>query len=140
MTDSPVQIRWIRLLITGLAIVLISFLIIMVATIVYAFVLAFKARGAPDQEMISQFAEWLGIWLTPILTLVLTYLGAALVARKAGNSFLLHGLLLGIIIALFSFLETKIFGGSLDFKEGVYLAFYIGTACLGGLREGRKKQ
>ena len=139
MSNKLTNIRWLRILLTGIAVVLVNFLIMMLVVLVYAFVLAFKARGAPDQEMINQFAEWLGIWLTPLTGIILTYFGAFMVARKAGAQYVLHGLLMGVVVVLLSFLETKIFGGSLDLKEGIYLAFYLVASYLGGHMTGRKK-
>lgn len=140
MADQKNSILWIRIIITGLAIVLIGFLVLLIVTTVYAFILAVKARGAPDSEMINQFGEWLGMWLGPLLTVVLTYFGAILVARKAGRLFLLHGILLGVVVALASLLESRIFGGNLDFKEGTYLLFYLVAAGLGGYKVIAKKR
>lgn len=138
MSEKTIKILWVRALITGIAAVLIAFLIILLVATVYAFVLAFKDRGAPDAEMIGQFAEWLGMWLSPLLTIILSFFSGILVARKAGGLFLLHGILVGIVIVIFSFLETKIFGGSLDMKEGIYLMFYLVSAALGGYRSTPK--
>jgi len=134
MSDKKNSILWIRIILTGLAIVIIGFLVLMIVTTVYAFILAIKARGAPDTEMISQFGEWLGMWLGPLLIIVLTYFGAIMVARKAGRLYLLHGILVGVIVALASLLETKLFGGNLDLKEGTYLLFYLVAAGLGGYK------
>ena len=134
MNNQKTKLLWFRVIITGLAIVLIVFLLLMLITTVYGFILGFKGRGAPDTELISQFAERLGMWLNPLLIIVLAYFGGTLVSRKAGNLYILHGFLLGIVIALFCFLKTKIFGGSLDLKGGMYLLFYIASAGLGGFK------
>lgn len=138
MSEKPKEILWVRALLTGIAAVLIVFLVLMLVATIYAFALAFKERGAPDAEMIGQFAEWLGMWLSPLLTIILAFFGGILVARKAGGLFFLHGFLVGIVIVIFSFLETKIFGGSLDMKEGIYLLFYLFSAALGGYRSAPK--
>ncbi len=134
MSDTSNKILWLRAILTGIAVVVIVFLVLILVATVYAFILAFKERGAPDMEMISQFSEWLGMWLSPLLTIILAFFAGMLVARKAGGQFLLHGILVGIVIAIFSFLENKIFGGSLDMKEGIYLLFYLVSASLGGFR------
>lgn len=140
MTDQKTKLLWFRVLIMGLAIVAIVFVLLMLITTVYGFILGIKARGTPDTELISQFAERLGLWLDPLLIVVLAYFGGTLVSRKAGNMYILHGVLLGIVIALFSYLETKIFGGSLDLKEGMYLLFYTASAGLGGFKAIPKKK
>ena len=140
MTDQKFKLLWLRIILTGLIIVIVAFSLLMLITTVYGFILGFKARGAPDTELISQFAENLGIWLDPLLIIVLAYFGGTMVSRKAGNLFVLHGVLLGIVIASFSFLETKIFGGVLNLKEGMYLMFYIVSSGLGGFKAIPKKK
>ncbi len=140
MSEKSSKILWMRAVLTGIAAVVIAFLVLMLVATVYAFILAVREQGAPDTEMISQFAEWLGMWLSPLLTIVLAFFGGMLVARKAGGQHLLHGILVGIVIVIFSFLETKIFGGSLDMKEGIYLLFYLVSAGLGGFRSTPKRR
>jgi small-conductance mechanosensitive channel len=134
MSETSTKILWVRAILTGIAAVVIAFIVLMLVVTIYAFVLAFRERGAPDTEMIGQFAEWLGMWLSPLLTIILAFFGAMMVARKAGGQFLLHGILVGMVIVILSFLETKIFGGSLDMKEAIYLLFYLVSAGLGGFR------
>jgi putative membrane protein (TIGR04086 family) len=140
MTEkNTAKILWFRVLITGLAIVLSVFLLLMLVTLIYGLVQGFKERGAPDTELINQFAENLWQWLSPLLLVVLAYFGGTLTSRKAGSLYILHGVLVGIVVALFSFLETKLFGGGLDLREGLYLLFYIVAAGLGGFKATPKK-
>jgi hypothetical protein len=140
MSETTTKILWIRAILTGIAAVVTAFLVLMLVATVYAFVLAFRERGAPDTEMIGQFAEWLGMWLSPLLTIILAFFSGMMVAKKAGGLFLLHGILVGIVIVVFSFLETKIFGGSLNMKEAIYLLFYLVSAGLGGFRSVPKQR
>ena len=140
MAEKQNRILWLRALVTGIGAVIIVFLVLMLVATVYAFILAFREKGAPDGEMIGQFAKWLGMWLSPLLTIILAFFGGMMVARKAGGHFLLHGILVGIVIVIFSFLETKIFGGSLDMKEAIYLLFYLVSAGLGGFRSSPKQR
>lgn len=55
MTNQLSQINWKRTLITALVVYFIGFLITFLVVTVYAMVLAFQARGAPDQTMIQAF-------------------------------------------------------------------------------------
>ena len=140
MHEKPGKILWLRVLLTGIGAVVAAFLILILVATVYAFILALKEQGAPDSEMIGQLAEWLGKWLSPLLTIIFAFFGGMLVAKKSGGYFLLHGILVGIVIAILSFLETKIFVGSLDMKEGIYLLFYLVSAGLGGFRATPKQR
>ena len=52
MSYSLSRVRWRRVLGAAFAVIALSFLIPIVIITVYAFVLAFQARGAPDQTAI----------------------------------------------------------------------------------------
>jgi len=140
MTDHTFKLLWLRILLTGIAVVLIVFILMILITLVYGVILGFKARGTPDTELINQFAENLSQWLSPLLIILLSYFGGTLVSRKAGTLQLLHGVLLGLVIALLSFIETKIFGGMMTLKEGMYLLFYVFAAGLGGYKAIPRKR
>ena len=134
MSEKPQKILWLRALFTGVAAVAIVFLIMYIV----AFILALKEGGPLDSQIVWQFVKWLGMWLSPLLTIILAFLAGILVARKAGGLYLLHGILAGFVIVIFSFLESRILGGSLDMKEGIYLLFYWVSAALGGHRSAPK--
>jgi len=67
MNHSLSSIRWLRVLSAALAVMALSFLILTVIITVYAFILAFQARGAPDQNAINHFAARVSPKLMPWL-------------------------------------------------------------------------
>jgi hypothetical protein len=56
MSFSLARVRWRRVIGAAFAATAVSFLIPIVIVTVYAFVLAFQARGAPNQTAINHFA------------------------------------------------------------------------------------
>ena len=74
MGYSLSKIRWRRVLSAAFAVIALSLLIPIVILTVYAFVLAFQARGAPDQTAINHFAASVSPKLIPWLEMVLTLL------------------------------------------------------------------
>jgi hypothetical protein len=66
------RIRWRRVLGTALAVIGLSFRLLFVPFIVYAFVLAVRALGTPDQAAINGFAATISPALMPWLERVLT--------------------------------------------------------------------
>lgn len=46
-----------RIILAGVAVVVLSTLVVTLVVTGYAFFLAFQARGAPDQSLIGQFAQ-----------------------------------------------------------------------------------
>ncbi|OGV61544.1 MAG: hypothetical protein A3K18_06985 [Lentisphaerae bacterium RIFOXYA12_64_32] len=54
--DAGPRWRWWRILFAALAVPIADLLVITLVVTVYAFKLAFKAQGAPDQARITQFA------------------------------------------------------------------------------------
>lgn len=70
---------------------------------VYAVKLGFEARGAPDQNKISEFAAMIGQNYGTMIGFLLTFLGAMWVARKAKVSPIANGVAVGVIVAIGTF-------------------------------------
>ncbi len=126
------SIRWLRVLGAAVAVIAVSFLILMVVITVYAFVLAFQARGAPDQNAINHFAARVSSKLMPWLEMLLTLVVALITARRAGQAGIVHGLFIGILAGLLSLAVTLAFGGRLDLHNLVFFLIVVGLGWLGG--------
>jgi hypothetical protein len=137
MDDSSSRIRWLRVLGAALAVIALSFLILIVMVTVYALVLAFQARGAPDQIAINRFAASISPKLMPWLEMLMTLVVALRVARRARKASIMHGLLIGFLAALLSLAVTLAFGGRLSFRNLLLFLVVVGLGWLGGF-VGRK--
>ena len=131
MTVSLTRVRWLRVLGVATSVVALSFIVLMIITAGYAFVLAFQARGAPDQGAIGRFAAQISPslmpWLECLLALILSYN----VGRKSEESSAAQGLFIGIFAGLLGLAVALFFRGhvsssSLLFASGVALAGWIG--------------
>jgi len=111
----------------------LSFLILTVIVAVYAFVLAFQARGAPDQSAISHFAARVSPKLMPWLEVCLTFLAAVMVARRAEKASATHGLLIGILAGLLSLAVPLAFAGRLGLRNLVLVLIIVGLGWVGGI-------
>jgi hypothetical protein len=132
------RIRWRRVLGAAFAVIALSFLIPIVITTVYAFVLAFQARGTPDQTAISHFAESVSPKLMSWLETVLTLLLAFRVARRTEGASIISGLIVGILAGLLSLVVTLAFGGQLGLHESLFLLVVVALGWLGGF-VGKKR-
>jgi Na+/proline symporter len=132
MSYSLSKIRWRRVLGAAFAVIALSFLILIVITTVYAFVLAFQARGAPDQTAISRFAASVSPKSMPWLEMVLTLLLAFRVARKTEGAGMISGLIVGILAGLLSLAVTLAFGGRLGLHNSLFLLIVVALGWLGG--------
>ena len=110
----------------------LSFLILTVIVAVYAFVLAFQARGAPDQSAISHFAARVSPKLMPWLEVSLTFLAAVMVARRAEKASATHGLFIGILAGLLSLAVPLAFAGRLGLRNLVLFLIIVGLGWVGG--------
>jgi cation transporter-like permease len=137
MNYSQSKIRWLRVIGASLAVIASSFLILMAVVVVYAFVLAFRARGAPDQNAINHFASWVSPRLMPWLEMLLTLAVALRVARRAENASVMHGLLLGFLAGLLGLAVTAAFGGRLGLRNLLVALAVTGLGWLGGFIGGR---
>ncbi len=85
-------VNWGRVLLTG---VLVVILVVILNTVLL--LLTTRVWGQPDQ---AQLTIQISSWITYILLLLLTFGGAVWVARKVEREAPLHGLLLGLVVAL----------------------------------------
>jgi hypothetical protein len=121
-----------RIIVTGLVIVLLSVLIVTLAVTGYAICLGVQARGAPEQARIDRFARTISAVLSPLLGIVLTYLGARHVRKKTFSAAPSAGLVLGIVVIVLSLLVDIAFGASLRPVDGLWYAMILSAGWLGG--------
>jgi hypothetical protein len=117
----------------GFAVIAGSFLLVFVPIIVYAFVLAVRALGAPDQAAINRFAAMVSPALMPWLERVLTPVLAFWVVRRTEEARAIDGLAVGLLAALLGLGVTLAFGGSLAARSMVPFLILVGLGWLGGL-------
>ena len=129
---SLTNIRWLRILGVALGVVVTSFFFVTVITAVYAFILAFQARGTPDQTAIGHFAGKISRWLIPLLEILITLFASAMMVRKTKNTNVIHGLFVGILVGLLSIIVTLIFAHHLGFYNSIFFLITAGLGWLGG--------
>ena len=132
MNHSFSSIRWLRVLSAALAVVALSFLILTVIVAGYTFVLAFQARGAPDQTAINHFAARVSPRVMPWLEVVLTFFAAVVVGRRTEKASAIQGLFIGILAGLLSLAVPLVLSGRLGFHNLVLFVIIVGLGWLGG--------
>jgi len=120
--------KWGRILVAGIATYAAVLLVITLVVTAYAFKLAFEVQGAPDQTRIGQFAEYLSRSSWWILQILLTVPAAAWAARKVQSSHRLHGVLIGLVVAVAGF----VMGFTMSFRTIAEFALTVGAGWLGG--------
>ena len=126
------EIPWRRVLGAAFAVIALSLLVPIVIITVDALVLAFKARGAPDQTAINHFAASVTPKLTPWLETILTLLLAFRVARKTEGASIISGLIVGILAGLLSLAVTLAFRGRLGLHDLPVLLIVVALGWVGG--------
>ncbi len=120
--------KWGRILVAGTGACVAVLLVITLVVTGYAFKLAFEVQGAPDQTRIAQFAEHLGRSSWWVLQILLTVPAAAWAARKVQSSHQVHGVLIGLVVALTGF----VMGFTMSFRTIAEFALTVGAGWLGG--------
>jgi hypothetical protein len=95
--------KWGRVLVAGLGVPVAGLLLVTLMATGYAFKLAFEVHGAPDQARIGQFAEYVGRSYWWVLQILLTAPAAVWAVRKVQRSHHLHGVLVGLVVAVTGF-------------------------------------
>jgi hypothetical protein len=130
MTNQLSQIRWWRVTWTALTVYGASFILVFLIFTAYASYLAFQARGAPDQTMIQAFANQYAPWLGAITVVLFTFLRARWLASFVRADVQLHGLVLGVIVALVNLIFEG--GGAFSLTSLLTAVLVIGAGWLGG--------
>ena len=133
MNYSLSSIRWLRVLGAALAVVGLSFLILTVIIALYAFGLAFQARGAPDQAAINHFAARVSPRVMPWLEVALTFLVAVVVGRRTGKDSAINGLFIGILAGLLGLALPLVLSGRLGLHNLILFLVAVGLGWFGGV-------
>jgi NO-binding membrane sensor protein with MHYT domain len=120
--------KWGRILVAGIGTQAAVLLVITLVATGYAFKLAFEVQGAPDQTRIGQFAEYLGRSYWWVLQILLTAPAAAWAVRKVQSSHQLHGVLIGLVVAVTGFVMSF----TMSFRTIAEFALTVGAGWLGG--------
>jgi hypothetical protein len=127
------NIRWLRIIGSAFAVIALSFLVVIVTTFGYAFILAFEVRGRPDQAAISHFATTISPKLMPLLEIFLTFFVTIVVTKKIQKNIFIHSLIIGIFTALLSAAIKLSFGGQLNYLNIIFFLIIVGSGFLGGI-------
>jgi putative membrane protein (TIGR04086 family) len=125
------ELRLGRIALVSLGVIVISFLLTFLVVTVYAAMLAVQAQGQPDQEQITDFAKAVAPWVGTISGLLLIFIGAAWTARRVPMHKALHGLLVGIFVAVVTIILDALGGITAMDVAGFVLAIVAGW--LGGM-------
>lgn len=137
MRNQFSDIRWGRVLLAGLVVSVLSLLVVTLVITAYGFILGIQTRGAPDQARIEQFANQVGPCGGPVLALLLTLVAAAWVARKVEAATSLHGVLVGLVVAIIGLIVPLTFGGMMGLLDLVWFVLTVAAGGLGGVLGSR---
>ena len=124
------HVRWGRVLLTG---VLLYILIFIFSLGLSLLLLAFLNWGHVDPH--SAFQAF--TWITALLVLGVTGYGASRVARKVESAAPLHGLLVGLVVALISLLLGLVFRREINLVGLVLSVLVVAVGWLGGVLANR---
>jgi hypothetical protein len=130
-------IRARRIIGAGFAVIALSILLLFVPILIYAFMLAFRARGAPDQAAINHFAATISRALMPWLERLLTFLLAFWIVWRTEAARATDGLFVGLLAGMLGLGVTLTFGGHLTARGIVSLLIIVGLGWLGGFAARR---
>lgn len=106
------DVRWGRVLLAGIATLILTFVVVFLVVTIYASYLGFQARGAPDTDAIDAFANSVSPWLNPLTTVILTFFTARWAARGAKAGKLINGVVVGVFVVVAGwFLAAFVFNG-----------------------------
>jgi hypothetical protein len=103
------KVRWFSVLLAGILAAVLTTLGVFLVTAVYAATLTIQGQTQLSVDLISQLAARLAPLLRPVLAVVFTVIGAAWAAGRARPGVAtLHGVLVGLIVAVHVFLVGSV--------------------------------
>jgi uncharacterized membrane protein len=129
---------WVRAFLYGLLAEILAFVVAMLVIAGFAMYLGFKARGAPDQALIGRFAEASAPWITAVVGILLTFVLARWVARKAGHQAVKFALVVGFSAGLFDVIAAVVFRSSFSLRTMVVVVLLVLGTWAGGRLGGRR--
>ena len=131
MKDLFSEVHWGRVLLTGLAVVILVIILNLAL-----FFLASQIWSQPGQ---AQTVNQVSSWTTYILLLLLTVCGAIWVASKVEKETSVNGLLVGLVVGLILFILSRGFGSPF-LTALVTLVLNMAAGYLGGALAGRGRR
>ena len=126
-----VQVRWDLVLKTSILVYILTFIFGIGLSLLLPAVLNW---GRADAQNAVQAVSL----ITPLLVIVVTGYGAWRVARKVEHAALLQGFLVGVVVAVLSFLLDVAFSMRIDAVGLVLYALMVAAGLLGGILGSRR--
>ncbi len=131
MKAQLVQVRWDLVLKTSILVYILTFIFGIGLSLLLPAVLNW---GRVDAQNAVQAVSL----ITPLLVIVVTGYGAWRVARKVEHAALLQGFLVGVVVAVLSFLLDVAFSMRIDAVGLVLYALMVAAGLLGGILGSRR--
>jgi putative membrane protein (TIGR04086 family) len=126
-----VQVRWDLVLKTSILVYILTFIFGVGLSLLLPAVLNWGRVDAPNAVQAVSL-------ITPLLVIVVTGYGAWRVARKVEHAALLQGFLVGVVVAVLSFLLDVAFSMRIDAVGLVLYALMVAAGLLGGILGSRR--
>ena len=133
------SVQWRRVFLAGIGASALTSVFVFLVVGVYAMALAMQAGGAPDNEMIEQVADQVGNWGSPLIAILLTLGFATRIARKVEAEARLHGVLVGLVVAILGLIISVAFGGAVDLLTLAGFVLTLLAGWLGGTLGERQR-
>lgn len=132
MNSSISRLRWLRILSAALAVIAFSLVAVMIVTAGYAFLLAYQARGAPDQSAINRFAAEISPVFVPWLECFLALILSFTIGRKTDGCSTTQGFFIGILAGMLGLAVARFFRGHLSPSSVIFSFGVVGAGYIGG--------
>jgi len=112
--------------------ILLPIITIFIITTIYAFKLAFEVQGPPDEQLISEFAESIAIWLSPVLKVLFTFLSVKWIKNKVSQISWFGGVFFAICVIFIGLILDVIFGDTFHTIQLLWMGLILAAGALAG--------
>jgi signal transduction histidine kinase len=125
---SGIQWRWV--LLTGVATPIVATGLVMLMITAYA--ARMSIAGSVDDTQVERFIVLTVPWLAPLIGIMITVGAASWTAHRAGSKPVLHGALVGLVVAIAGQAVGLVFSTGPNLLDLLSSLLVIGAGCMGG--------
>ena len=133
MRDRLARVRWVLVLTTAVVVYIVTLLLGLLISFPLLTVLSWFQVDSSNSSSAIQASSL----ITALLVIVVTGAGAWWVARRVEHAALLHGFLVGVVVALLSFLLDLLFLRAIGLVGLALYVLMVAAGALGGTLAGR---
>jgi dipeptide/tripeptide permease len=133
MTSDSTRYLWLRPVLFGLLTQVLALLTALLVVTAYATYLAFRARGAPSQLLINQFAASSAPWVMAVAGIVLAFVFSLRLAKRTPRQPIALGIGVGLSSSVFAAIAVLVLHSHVGLYSALVAVSFLVASWVGAV-------